>query len=42
VFAGELFPRTRPLEANAEALFIKPIDFWALRSGIDMRVERAA
>ena len=32
----------KALENGAEALFTKPIDFGALRSEIDTRVERAA
>ena len=34
--------KRKALEAGAEALFIKPIDFGALRGEIDMRVARAA
>jgi DNA-binding response OmpR family regulator len=38
----ELLPKGKALEGGAEALFTKPIDFVALRSEIDTRVERAA
>jgi CheY-like chemotaxis protein len=34
--------KRKALEGGAEALFTKPIDFGALRSEIDTRVERAA
>jgi CheY-like chemotaxis protein len=34
--------KRKALENGAEALFTEPIDFGALRSEIDMRVERAA
>ncbi|MGB8893991.1 MAG: response regulator [Pseudolabrys sp.] len=34
--------KRKALEAGAEALFIKPIDFGALRKQINTRVERAA
>ena len=34
--------KRKALEAGAEALFIKPIDFGALRREINTRVERAA
>ena len=34
--------KRKALEAGAEALLTKPIDFAALRSEIDMRVESAA
>jgi len=34
--------RRKALENGADTLFTKPIDFAALRSEIDMRIERAA
>ena len=39
---GDAETKRKALEDGAEALFTKPIDFRALRSEIDMRVERAA
>jgi CheY-like chemotaxis protein len=39
---GDAETKRKALEDGAEALFTKPIDFGALRSEIDMRVERAA
>ncbi len=39
---GDAETKRKALENGAEALFTKPIDFGALRSEIDMRVERAA
>ena len=39
---GDAETKRRALEGGAEALFTKPIDFKALRSEIDTRVERAA
>ena len=39
---GDAETRRKALEGGAEALFTKPIDFGALRSEIDTRVERAA
>jgi CheY-like chemotaxis protein len=39
---GDAETKRRALEAGAEALFTKPIDFGALRSEIDTRVEQAA
>jgi CheY-like chemotaxis protein len=39
---GDADTKRKTLEGGAEALFTKPIDFGALRSEIDMRVERAA
>jgi CheY-like chemotaxis protein len=39
---GDADTRRKALEHGAEGLFTKPIDFKALRSEIDMRVERAA
>jgi CheY-like chemotaxis protein len=39
---GDAETKRKALENGAEALFAKPIDFGALRSEIDMRVERAA
>ena len=39
---GDAETKRKALEDGAEALFTKPIDFVALRSEIDMRVERAA
>jgi CheY-like chemotaxis protein len=39
---GDAETKQKALEAGAEALFTKPIDFGALRSEIDTRVERAA
>jgi len=39
---GDAETRRKALEGGAEALFIKPIDFSALRGEIDARVERAA
>jgi CheY-like chemotaxis protein len=38
---GDADTRRKALENGAEGLFTKPIDFGALRSEIDMRVERA-
>jgi CheY-like chemotaxis protein len=38
---GDAETKRRALESGAEALLTKPIDFWTLRSEIDMRVERA-
>jgi CheY-like chemotaxis protein len=38
---GDTDTRHKALENGAEGLFTKPIDFGALRSEIDMRVERA-
>ena len=39
---GDADTKRTALENGAETLFTKPIDFGALRSEIDMRVERAA
>jgi CheY-like chemotaxis protein len=39
---GDAETRRKALENGAEALLTKPIDFGALRSEIDSRVERAA
>jgi CheY-like chemotaxis protein len=39
---GDAETKRKALEGGAEALLSKPIDFGALRSEIDMRVERAA
>jgi CheY-like chemotaxis protein len=39
---GDAETKRKALENGAEALFTKPIDFRALRSEIDTRVERAA
>lgn len=39
---GDAETKRKALESGAEALFIKPIDFGALRSEIDIRVKRAA
>jgi CheY-like chemotaxis protein len=39
---GDAETKRKALENGAEALFTKPIDFGALRSEIDMRVEHAA
>jgi CheY-like chemotaxis protein len=39
---GDAETKRKALENGAESLFTKPIDFGALRSEIDMRVERAA
>jgi CheY-like chemotaxis protein len=39
---GDADTKRKALEGGAEALFTKPIDFVALRSEIDTRVERAA
>jgi len=39
---GDADTKRRALEGGAEALLTKPIDFVALRSEIDTRVERAA
>jgi CheY-like chemotaxis protein len=39
---GDAETKRRALEGGAEALLTKPIDFEALRSEIDTRVERAA
>jgi CheY-like chemotaxis protein len=39
---GDAETKRKTLEDGAEALFTKPIDFGALRSEIDTRVERAA
>jgi CheY-like chemotaxis protein len=39
---GDAETKRKASENGAEALFTKPIDFGALRSEIDMRVERAA
>jgi CheY-like chemotaxis protein len=39
---GDSETQRRAFEGGAEALLTKPIDFLALRSEIDMRVERAA
>ena len=39
---GDAETKRRALDGGAEALLTKPIDFVALRSEIDMRLERAA
>jgi CheY-like chemotaxis protein len=39
---GDAETRRTALEGGAEALLTKPIDFVALRSEIDTRIERAA
>ena len=39
---GDVETKRKALEGGAEALFTKPIDFGALRSEIDTRVEKAA
>ena len=39
---GDAETKRKALESGAEALLTKPIDFGALRSEIDTRVERAA
>jgi hypothetical protein len=39
---GDAETKRKALEGGAEALRTKPIDFVALRSEIDMRVEHAA
>jgi CheY-like chemotaxis protein len=39
---GDADTKRKALENGAEGLFTKPIDFGALRSEIDIRVERAA
>jgi CheY-like chemotaxis protein len=39
---GDADTKRKALENGAEGLFTKPIDFGALRSEIDMRVQRAA
>ncbi len=39
---GDAETKRKALEGGAEALFTKPIDFIALRSEIETRVERAA
>ena len=39
---GDAETKRKALEAGAEALFTKPIDFGMLRGEIDTRVERAA
>jgi CheY-like chemotaxis protein len=39
---GDVETRRKALEAGAEALFTKPIDFMTLRGEIDTRIERAA
>ena len=39
---GDAETKRKALEGGAEALFTKPIDFVALRSEIETRVERAA
>jgi len=39
---GDPDTKRKAMECGAEALFTKPIDFGALRSEIDMRVESAA
>ena len=38
---GDAETKRKALEAGAEALFIKPINFGALRKQINTRVERA-
>ena len=39
---GDEVTRRRAIDGGAEALLTKPIDFGALRSEIDMRIEQAA
>ena len=39
---GDAETKRKALDGGAEALLTKPIDFAALRSEIDMRIERAA
>jgi CheY-like chemotaxis protein len=39
---GDADTKRKALESGAETLFTKPIDFGALRSEIDQRVDRAA
>jgi DNA-binding response OmpR family regulator len=39
---GDAETKRKALESGAEALLTKPIDFGALRTEIDTRVERAA
>jgi CheY-like chemotaxis protein len=39
---GDAETKRKALESGAEALLTKPIDFGALRSEIDTRIERAA
>ena len=39
---GDAETKRKALESGADALFTKPIDFGALRSEIDSRIERAA
>ena len=39
---GDAETKRKALESGAEAFFTKPIDFGALRSEIDTRVEKAA
>ena len=39
---GDADTKRKTLENGAETLFTKPIDFGALRSEIDLRIERAA
>ncbi|MGB2648789.1 MAG: response regulator, partial [Pseudolabrys sp.] len=39
---GDAETKRKALEGGAEALFTKPIDFSALRSEIDIRVQQAA
>jgi len=39
---GDAETKQKALESGAEALLTKPLDFAALRSEVDMRVERAA
>jgi CheY-like chemotaxis protein len=39
---GDMETKRKVLEGGAEALFTKPVDFGALRTEIDTRVERAA
>jgi CheY-like chemotaxis protein len=39
---GDADTKRKALENGAEGLFTKPIDFGALRSEIDMRVQKAA
>src|SRR5262249_35585679 len=39
---GDTETKRKVLEGGAEALFTKPVDFGALRTEIDTRVERAA
>ena len=38
---GDMETKRKALEAGADALFTKPIDFGALRGEINTRVERA-